>query len=208
MRESVSNGSKKSRTGGSEMKIKITVSITVTEEFIELCEQKEGMDGAMPEPWKMYSSCITLSDHERIHNALVPFLSFGREYGKDEKNSDYKWDQDNGSWVRIMKWTPTKRMNMKRAKAFLAVLKPLQVSIDYEVSSGLLQRGSGRIQRERLFNHVKEHGGDVAVRNALRQIAVRSRDPMRGEARKILASWGEDISSLIPKERTTPTSTG
>ena len=61
--------------------------------------------------------------------------------------------------------------------------------------------------REVLMEFMKLHGGEVADKEVLRLIAVRRRDPLAKESRKLLALWGEDIGKLYPRPRSAPTQT-
>lgn len=61
--------------------------------------------------------------------------------------------------------------------------------------------------REVLLEFMKKHGGEDADKEMLRLISVRQRDTLAKESRKLLASWGVDISGLYPKPRSTLTPT-
>lgn len=61
--------------------------------------------------------------------------------------------------------------------------------------------------REVLLEFMKKHGGEEADKEVLRLISVRKRDTLAKESRKLLASWGEDITGLYPKPRSIPTPT-
>lgn len=61
--------------------------------------------------------------------------------------------------------------------------------------------------REVLLEFLKEFGGEEADREVLRILSTRRRDPLAKAARTLLHQWGEDISKLYPKPRTTPTPT-
>lgn len=66
-------------------------------------------------------------------------------------------------------------------------------------------RLSGKKWRMVLLDFMKKHGGAEEDREVLRLISVRRRDPLADPARKLLAKWGEDVTCLRPKRRTTQT---
>ncbi len=187
------------------MKMKITLSLTVTEDAIELHERNSGIEGSLTDLWLM-TRCIGLRDLERLGAAIDLFRDFGREYGTNEKYGNYEWDQQGGCWFKKIWWTPTKRIKLAKAKKQMALLDPIEIVVDLDMREGLLRIGD-QSNRQNLLDYMRKHGGDESDRKVLRQIAVRKRDPLALEARKLLASWGEDTSQMYPKTRTAPSAT-
>lgn len=61
--------------------------------------------------------------------------------------------------------------------------------------------------REVLLEFLREYGGEEADREVLRILSTRRRDPLAKASRTLLHQWGEDISKLYPKPRSTLTPT-